>query len=61
MYDTDRPAFLERDLVRLSVATGRSMVQYHGGEPVCIHTVGKGATDFSNVKSITFCVLQLVD
>ena len=28
---------------------------------MCIHTVGKGATGFSNVESITFSTLQLVD
>ena len=55
MYDTNRPAFLERDLVGLSVVGNWQVwVRYHGSEPVPIHTVGKGATGFSNVESITF-------
>ena len=55
MYDTDRPAFLERDLVGLSVDGNRQVwVRYRDGEPVPSHMVGKGATGFSNVESITF-------
>ena len=62
MYDTNKPAFLERDLVGLNVDSNWQVwVRYRGGEPVYIHIVGKGATGFSNVKSITFCVLHLVD
>ena len=53
MYDTNRPAFLERDLVGLSVDSNWQVcVQYSGGEPVSIHTVGKGAMGFSNVEHI---------
>ena len=58
MYDTNRPASLERDLVGLSVdGNWQVWVLYHGGEPVPIHTVGKGAMGFSNVESITFSAL----
>ena len=61
MYDTNRPAFLERDLVGLSVDSNWQVwVRYRGGELVSIHTVGKGETGFSNVESITFSTLQLV-
>ena len=59
MYDTNRPAFLERDLVGLSVDNNwRVWVRYRGGELVPIHAVGKGAMVFSNVKGST---VQLVD
>ena len=62
MYDTNRLAFLERDLVGLSVdGNWQVWVQYRGCEPVPIHTVGKGATGFSNVESITFSALKLVN
>ena len=45
MYDTNRPAFLERDLVGLSVGSNWQVwVRYCCGEPVPNHTVGKGAT-----------------
>ena len=55
MYDTNRSVFLERDLVGLSVDSNWEVrVQYRGGEPVPIHAVGKGATGFSNLGSITF-------
>ena len=48
MYDTNRPAFLERDLVGLSVDNNWQVwVRYRGGEPVPIHAVRKGATGFS--------------
>ena len=58
MYDTNRPAFLERDLVGLSVdGNWQVWVRYCGGEPVHIRTVGKRATGFSNVESITFSSL----
>ena len=57
MYDTNRPAFLERDLVGLSVdGNWQVWVQYYG-EPVPIHMVGKAATGFSNVENITFSAL----
>ena len=36
-------------------------VQYSGGEMVSIQTVGEGAVDFSNVKSIALSTLELVD
>ena len=53
MYDTNRPAFLERDLVGLSVdGNWKVWVRYRGGEPVHIHLVRKGAMGFSNVESI---------
>ena len=55
MNDTDRPAFLERDLVGLSVDSNWQVwVRYHGGELVPIHAVRKGVMGFSNVESITF-------
>ena len=55
MYDTNRPAFLERDLVGLSVDSNWQVwVRYRGGELVPIHAVGKGAMGFPNVESITF-------
>ena len=62
MYETNRSAFLERDLVGLSVdGNWQVWVRYRCGEPVSIHFVGKRATGFSNVESITFSTLQLVD
>ena len=58
MYDINRPAFLERYVVGLSVdGNWQFWVRYRGGEPVPIYTVGNGATGFSNVESITFCAL----
>ena len=58
MYDTNRPACLERDLVGLSVdGNWQVWIRYRGGEPVPIHTVRKGATGFSNVESIIFSAL----
>ena len=58
MYDTNRPAFLERDLVGLSVdGNWQVWVGYRGGELVPIHMVGKGVTGLSNVESITFSAL----
>ena len=55
MYDTKRPAFLERDLVGLSVDSNWQVwVRYCGGEPVPIHVVRRGAMGFYNVESITF-------
>ena len=55
MYDTNRSAFLERDLVGLSVDSNWQVwVRCRAGEPVSIHVVGKGAMGFSNVESITF-------
>ena len=62
MYDTNRPAFLERDLVGLCVNSNWQVwVRYCGGEVVSIHTVRKGTASFSNVKSITLSALKLVD
>ena len=62
MYDTNRSAFLEKDLVGLSVDSNWQVwVRYHCGEPVPIHAVGKGATGFSNVESITFRAFKLVN
>ena len=62
VYDTNRPAFLERDLVGLGVnGNWQVWVQYCGGEAVFIHTVRKGMAGFSNVKSITYSTLKLVD
>ena len=44
MYDTNRPAFLERDLAGLSVDSNWHVwVRYRDGEPVPIHAVRKGA------------------
>ena len=54
MYDTNRPAFLENDLVRLSVDSNWQVwVRYCGGEAVYIHLVGKETVGFSNEKNIT--------
>ena len=62
VYDTNRPAFLERDQVGFSV-NGNSYVwvRYCGGEVVSIHMVRKEMAGFSNVKSITFNTLKVVD
>ena len=50
MFDTNRPAFLERNLVGLSVDSNWQVwVRYRGGEPVPIHAVGKGAMGFSTL------------
>ena len=47
VYDANRPAFLERDLVGLSVdGNWQVWVHYRGGELVPIHTVGKGSDRF---------------
>ena len=55
VYDINRPAFLARDLVGLSVDSNWQVwVRYRGGEPVPILAVRKRATGFSNVQSITF-------
>ena len=62
VYDTNRSAFLERDLVRLDVnGNWQVWVRYSGGEAVSIYTVRKGTAGFSNVKGITFSTLKLVD
>ena len=62
VYDTNRPAFPERDLLGLGVnGNWQVWVQYHGGEVMSIHTVRKGTAGFSNVKSITYSTLKLVD
>ena len=53
LYDTNRSAFLERDLV--------VWVRYSGGVAVSIHMVRKGTVGFSNVKRITYSTLELVD
>ena len=42
------------------MATGRSEFET-GGETVSIHAVRERATDFSNVKSIAYITLELVD
>ena len=58
MYDTGRVAFLERDLVGLSVDSNWWVwVRYRGGEPMPIHTVRKGANGFipQVCKSGTLC------
>ena len=50
VYDTNRPVFLERDLVRLGVnGNWQVWVQYSCGEAVSIHMVRKGTAGFSNV------------
>ena len=54
MYDTNRPAFLERGLVGLSVDSNWKVWVRYRGEPVPVHAVGKGVTGFYNVESITF-------
>ena len=62
VYDTNRPAFLERGLVGLGVnGNWQVWVRYCGGEVVSIHMVREGTPGFSNVKSITFSTLKLVD
>ena len=62
VYDTNRPVFLERDLVRLGVnGNWQVWVQYCGGEAVSIHMVRKGMVGFSKVNSITLSILKLVD
>ena len=54
VYDINRPAFMERDLVGLCMnGNWQVWVQYCGGEKVSIHMVRKGTTGFSNV-----CVFQ---
>ena len=59
MYDTNRPAFLERDLVGLSVDSNLQVwVQYRGGEPVPIHAMGKGSDGFLQCrKHYIQCIL----
>ena len=62
MYDTNRPAFLERDLVVLSVyGNWQVWVRYRGGELVPIHTVGKGAMGFWPKFSFRFISICLSD
>ena len=62
VYDTNRPAFLERDLVGLGVnGNWQVWVQCCDSETVSIHTVRKGTAGFPNVKSITYSTLKLVD
>ena len=47
VYDTNRSAFLTRDLVGWGVnGNWQVWVQYCGGEAVSIHTVRKGAAGF---------------
>ena len=42
VYDTNRPAFLERDLMGLGVnGSWQVWVQYCGGEAVSVHMVRK--------------------
>ena len=58
VYDTNRPAFLERDLVGVGVnGNWQVWVRYGGGEAVSIHAERKGTVGFSNVKSITYSTL----
>ena len=55
VYDTDRPTFLERDLMGLGVNDNWQVWdRYSGDEAVFIHMVRKGTAGFSNVKSITY-------
>ena len=62
VYDTNRPAFLERDLVELCVnGNWHILIRYSGDEMVCIHTVDMETAGFSNIKSITLSTLKLVD
>ena len=62
VYDTNRPAFLERDLVGFGVNGNLQIwVRYSGGEVVFIHMVREGMAGFSNVKSIIYSTLKLVD
>ena len=61
MYDTNRPAFLERDLVGFSVDSNWQVwVRYRGGEPVPIHaphsTLASAA--LKNFASVS-CILLL--
>ena len=62
MYDTNRSAILKWNMMELSV-DGNSWVgvQNCGGEMVSIHAVRKRAAGFSNVKSIPYITLELVD
>ena len=61
VYDTNKQAFLERNLVGLCVnGNWQVWVRYCGGEVVSIHTVRKGMVGFYNVKSITLSTLKLV-
>ena len=58
--DTNRPAFLERDLVGLSVnGNWQVWVQYYGSEAVSIHMIWKGKAGFSDLKGITLSTLKL--
>ena len=51
VYDTNRPAFLERDLVGLCVSGNCQVwVRYCGGETVTIHRVRKGTHGFLQCK-----------
>ena len=62
VYDTNRPAFLEGDLVGFCMNDNCQIwVRYCCGETVSIHTVGKETACFSNVKSIKLSTLKLVD
>ena len=59
VYDTNRPAFLERGLVELGVNDNWQVwVRYCGGEAMSIHTVRKGTVSY---KSITYNTLKLLD
>ena len=62
MYDTNRPPFLERDLLGLSVDSNWQVwARHRGGEPAPIHAVRKGATGLSNVESTTPSAFQMVN
>ena len=53
VYDTTKPAFLERDLVGLGVnGNWQVWVRYCGDGVVSIHMVRKGNVSFSNVKAL---------
>ena len=61
VYDTNRPAFLEGDMVGLCVnGNWQICIRYCGGEAVFIHMVRKGTAGFSIVECITnFSVLYV--
>ena len=52
--DTNRPAFLKRNLLGLGVnGNWQVWVRYCGGEAESIHAVRNGTVGFPNVKGIT--------
>ena len=61
-YDTNRPAILEGYLVGLCVnGNWQIWVRYRGGEMVSIYMIGKITAGISNVKSLIFSTLKVVD